>query len=191
METKQFIKVDCYGENLNIPIKYKERIGIINTLDNKDSDISLEISKSDMIQILYVLRDNLQALDKYELEDLRRENNWTKIFLKHFDYLNIDTEAINNKMKENLGLTICGVNKEIVRGNKIHECTGFKYLSESIYNKNKSLIDKEIMNSKDGKKYKKFIVTSDICKKHTYIIFYNDNEKQAKDAYIYQKCSLC
>jgi hypothetical protein len=92
----EVIKIVCYGKPLEIPIKYKKRIGIIAGIKDGET-IFLEIPEYDMLQVLCVLRDHFQVLDKSELEKLKIEYSWSKGFMKHFDYLGIDTDAISLK----------------------------------------------------------------------------------------------
>jgi hypothetical protein len=192
------IKINCYGEIIEIPVKYKERIGIIKIFNNDDKDIFLEISKSDMIQILYVLRDNLQALDLEELEKLKKLYGWNHAFLKHFHYLGIDTEAINEKEKEKLDDIFKRFKRLMDEPYKIEneyhaQTMEIKYMTQSFYNKHKSIIDKMISESFRSKQRKYFNVYFDRCFEHMYIVYCNkdENRNSAWKTFVKMGCPLC
>lgn len=176
------IKINCYGEIVEIPYKYKNRINILPINISDDEVISLEISKCDMIQILYIFRDNLQVLNKKELEKIRIDYNLNKGFLKHFDYLGIDTDAINKQIKEEkeekkeiiIKSFIEDINKNFtITGPVCRQAGSFEFTKE-FYIQNKQIIDKIISNRNSKNKYKNCLLYFIKCNIHVCVIFYND-----------------
>jgi hypothetical protein len=191
LENKR-IKIDCYGDIIYIPSKYKERIGIISIFDNNDENILLEISKTDMIRILYVLRDNLQALDNDELRKLKIKYNWNEEFLNHFHYLSIDTDAINEKIKIQDEIDEKNKNKIIEKfknemkvsyDNDTKNVYGISVkteISRRFYNRNKIIIDKIICDNPQYKNHGYFTFCFDRCRMHPYIVLYNSKDSEDK-----------
>lgn len=133
-----------------------------------------------MIQIIYILRDNLQALDNEELEKIRINYNLTKGFLKHFDYLGIDTNAINEKMdlmkSDIIKMFTTEMNTDYkLEGKGMFAIATRSGLTKQFYTRNKQTIDKIITSGFYGNKYKSFIMYFDRCIKHTCVFYYDDN----------------
>jgi hypothetical protein len=190
----QLIKLNCYGKIIEIPCKYKERIGIIKMFENNDKDIFIEVPENEMLTILCILRDNFQALDKYELEKMKIKYNWNDLFMKHFDYLGIDTDAINKQIETDKELlkeieTMLNYKQEVSKGtNRL----SYHKLSLSFYDKYKTTIDKLIKNGFYGKIYKFFKVIN-FCSKHANIVFYSNDLSINDDIKYYVKkgCTSC